>query len=570
MQQTSLNKETYKKLLYSSDMIVRNFLENYLAGISSKEAIELRSLAASQVRHSELCDAELEIIKQREGDLAYQKNALVEQQFNDEFDQAQFCEIQKQIRKLFLQEKEWEYRKTFHEKIKSICLFLSQHLKTNVQQEIVELTQMLLDQMIDLYFSSKNQNGRLTLSKLDIKLQEARDAKDQTRVVKYMVQRKIGTLYFALSERNNELTFARIKALLLANSDAEQYLDKLEIEQAYHIESSRACISSMQDILSTFEEPGNKSQAFLDKAIEVFEFAQQQCFTISGSLLELNKAVQMSSEPKTELESKQLIIREMKCECKTHIYTLSIDLYLCQLDELQNLEPRYNECTKQVQEQTGIYYEEIFQQAIKLEHIIGKIQQSQNALNAKILEEQVKLQLLHQQAQLKSELLLSILRMGKIYLEMYSEEETKEEKFARFNVIYEHYNKEHHEKFIIGSETQLSISMQMNLAMQFLFIEYNLLSKLLAATLADYQITTEVLTVFTGLEAEDDDWSDTSDDDNKFSGMPTPPPIPGQEPNTELLTEGDQVSEQEEEPELPAQQDPPPPAPNRTPSPATM
>lgn len=552
-------------------MIVRSLLENYFARISSEEATELRTLAASQDRHSELCDVELEKIKQHEEELVFRKKQLIEQQLDDEFDQDQYREIQQQIRKLFLQEKEWEYRKVFHDKIKSICLFLSQHLKSNIQKEIVELTQTLLDQMIDLYFSSKNRSGRVALSRIDIKLQEATEAKDQTQISKYMIRRKICTLHFAISERHNEFIFATIKALLLANKDAEQYLDKLESEQEVYLTTSRICIYSMQDILKALDEPGDKNPNFLDKVQEVFVFAQQQCFVASSSLLELNRSVQALIEPNTELEGKQLLLKKIKCECRTHIYNLSIDLYLCELDILQNMEPRFNEHSKLLQEQIGIFYEEIFQHAIKLERILEKIQQLQSALESKVLEEHIRLQLLHQQAQLKSELLINILHMGKAYLDMYTTEQAREEKFARFDLIFKHYKKEHRNKYIYSSETQLSISMQLNLAMRVLFAEYHLLSELLAATLSDFQITTEILNLFPVLEAEDDDWSDAPDDNEQSSGMNiTPPPIPVLAQNRAALAPVTEPLKEEEE--LPIQQDTPPapPAPERGPSPAGM
>ncbi len=575
------NKESYTKLIYIERMsVIRSTLERYLSRTASKESAELREVAASQDSLYALCDTELDEIEARKNELIKRKNALIEQTDTDvEFDQAQFRMIQQQIRKLILQEKEWEFRKIFHLQIRDICLFLSEHLSPNIHQEITELTKKLLDDMIDIYFSTKNRNGRAALSLLDIKLQAAREEKNPTRILKYEIKRKVCSLFFAIAERNNEVNLANIKFLLFTNNDAEENLRKLERDRSAILPAYRPCIYSLQDILRELEEPGCKSSEFIEKVSEVFAFAQQQTFVSSTSLLELSRSVQMHIEPNSSLEAQLLTLKKIKCESKTHLYNIKIELYLCQLDILQDHEPRLSDLSQQMQEDMGILNEEIFDQATMLEILLDKVRKSQSVLDSHLAADSVKSQLLHQLALQKSKLLASILRMGKVYLQMQMNGAAREAKLARFALIYEYYEKEHQNKYVIGSETILSVSMQVNMAIRFLFVDYELLSELLSLTLADFIITTEILTMFPTLTAEEDDWSSDSDDDQELSGMLIPPPpIPEQdvagEEEGEILEEVVAPIERGEEP---AEEDEPPIAqgalpqnPRRTPSPAAM
>lgn len=575
------NKESYKKLIYIERMsVIRSTLERYLSRTASKESAELRELAASQDSLCALCDKELDEIEVRKNELITRKNALIEQTETDgEFDQAQFRIIQQQIRKLSLQEKEWEYRKIFHFKIRDICLFLSQHLTPNIHQEITELTKKLLDDMIDIYFSTKNRNGRAALSLLDIKLQVAREEKNPAKIIKYEIRRKVCSLLFAIAESNNEVNLENIKFLLFANTDAEEKLRKLERDRSAILPAYRPCIYSLQDILRELEEPGDKSSEFLEKVSEISAFAQQQTFVSSTSLLELNRSVQMHIEPRSSLEAQLLTLKKIKCESKTYLYNITIELYLCELDMLQGHEPRLSDLSRQMQEEMGILQEEIFQHSTILEKLLDKVQKSQSVLDSHITADSIKPQLLHQQALQKSELLVSILRMGKVYLKMQMNDNAREEKLARFALIYECYEKEHQNKYVIGSETILSVSMQVNMAIRFLFVDYELLSELLNLALADFSITTEILTIFPTLTAEEDDWSSDSDDDQELSGMLIPPPpIPEQnaagEDQGEILEEAvvriEQGEEPAEEDELPIAQGALPQNPRRMPSPAAM
>lgn len=527
-------------MIYIIKMILRDYLEIFISQRLSPEAAELRQLVASQEVQYNLCDLELDKIKAAETLIAEQKQELLAVA-GDELDQDRFRSLQQQRRSLLLQEREWEYRKVFHCKIRDICLILSQNLKANsANEEITALIQSLLDQLIELYFSNKNKYGCVAVSKLDIKIDETRDL---VQLKKYSLKRKICKFKIVAAERAIEVIFATIKFMLLeqhANAEAKRELISLEAEQEAYALLSQTYTYSLQQILSRLDTDQPKSADFLIKVDQIIEFVEQQNFVIQRSLLELYRESQKPINPLNTLEHQQALLYKVRSTAKTFIFNVGLDVLLSELDVSMGIEPRIGGLHKQMLDAKKDLQQQIFDQTTQIEVLLRKVKKCQDAIDQISGENNARDSLVHHLSQLKSELLINVLILGRLYLQFSAGEQSAHEKLERFEVLFEYYNKHHQDAYIYGSETVLTINMDLNLALRFLFIEHPLLSELLHVSISEFKVPTKILYAFPVLAAEDDGWSD-----DELSGMPYPPPPIPIDSNTPAVENNDALAEEE-------------------------